>query len=133
VLAAEEHSGQVDVEDALPDGELGVDDRLVSFEQDARVVDQHLHAAEALGDAGVERGHARLVGDVDAKRLGAATGLVDLAGDRVRPVLEDVAAGDVRSFLGEPDRARPADAAAAARDRAHPAVEPTHAPILVTM
>jgi hypothetical protein len=68
VLAAEEDAAQVDVLDALPGLEVGLQDRAVVGGVDAGVVHQHVDATELLAGLGEGGADLLLVGDVGSDR-----------------------------------------------------------------
>ena len=97
---------QVDVLHALPGLERRLEHRGVVVGGDAGVVEQHVDAAELLGDLRVHLLHRVLLGHVDGQR--------EVAGRAV----EQVDADDLRALALERLDGRGADAAGRARDDA---------------
>jgi hypothetical protein len=114
VLAAEEHRAHVHVLDPLPRLQRGVEHGLVVAGVDARVVEEHVDAAELLPRRLVHRLDLPLVGHVGDDRQ---------VPDRV---LDQVHAHDRGALLAEQPRGLRADAARGARDHADLAVQPSH-------
>ena len=97
---AEEHTGEVDVEDAMPLRELVVLDG--ADVEDPGVVHQHVDPAE-LGDGGRHRRVPVLgAGDVEVDVAGVVT---EFLGDQFAFGVEDVAAHHLRA-VGDHARAR---------------------------
>ena len=129
---------QVDVDDRVPLGLVHVEAHLVA--EDARVVDEHVEAAERVDGLLHHALGARPGRDAVVVRLGAAArrdDLVDdlLRGRRVGAVAAGAAAevvDDDRGALGrEQQRVTAADAAPGAGDDRDLAVEQTHEMLLI--
>ena len=110
-LAAQVDGGEVDLLDALPGLQAGVQDRVVVGRRDARVVEGDVDGAVGVVRGLEERLDLLGVGDVDLDEDAA-----DLLGGGLARGLVDVAADDVRALGGEPAGGGEADAAARAGD-----------------
>jgi hypothetical protein len=120
-LAAEIDAREVHFLHALPDVEVGDEDRVILGRRDAGVVETHVEAAEAV-DGGVVHGidFARF-GDV-----GVHVESADLTCDRLPRLVAQVDDDDARALAGESACTRPADPAGGSRDDCNLAVEASH-------
>jgi len=121
--AAEAHGGhQLQIEVLLPGGVVHLAER--GGRRRARVVDEHVHAAEARQHGAHERLHVGQLGDVGRLRqhLGAG-GFANRLGGALEHVLPTRADGHARALAREPFPARPPQPLAASGDDRHLAAE----------
>src|SRR5207247_63394 len=116
-------AGQVDGDDAVPLALVDVAD-VAHLARVAGIVDEDVHASEALEDPARQLRRLPGAADVRRARRAAAAAPLDLGDDLVEGRLPAPRHHDLRAFLREHPRRRAADAGAAAGDERHLPAEP---------
>ena len=125
MLAAEQHALDVD---RLHLGPLGLGDLVgeLGAAGDAGIVDQHVDAAEVVGDLVDGAGDVGLAGDVDMPVAGVAAVVGDGVGECLAFAVHAVEDRDRRAFFRQSLHAGMADADRAAGDDAGLALDTIH-------